>query len=332
MLAYSFEVLNEKSYHNIREETFDNIGDLFTAILGQGILNQIKRGLGKEYIENGEFTSKPRGKINISESIKSPRIIKKDLYCHIDEFTENEKLNQIIKSTGMLLLKAKGVKSKHRKTLKKALFYLQDVKLINLKKIQWSAIRYHRNNSTYKMLINLCYLIYKGSLMKEDDGGYKLSKFIDDQKMYKLFEKFVLAYYKKHHPDYRPSSPHVKWDTDDDFVKYLPTMKTDIALHNGQKTLIIDTKFYGTGYQHNKLFDSRSVHSGNLYQIYSYVKNYDSNNSGSVQGMLLYAVTDSGNLPKVDYSLSGNRISVYTIDLNKPFSEIESQLDSLLRF
>lgn len=42
-------------------------------------------------------------------------------------------------------------------------------------------------------------------------------------------------------------------------------MKTDISLHNGDKTLIIDTKYYGSMTQTQ--FGKSTIHSGNMYQI-----------------------------------------------------------------
>ena len=68
------------------------------------------------------------------------------------------------------------------------------------------------------------------------------------------------------------------------------TMKSDIVLHKGEHVLIIDTKYYGNAMQYN--FDKPAVHSGNMYQIYAYVKNRDSDNTGKVSGLLLYAKTD----------------------------------------
>ena len=43
--------------------------------------------------------------------------------------------------------------------------------------------------------------------------------------------------------------------------------------------------------QTHKQYDSRSLHSSNLYQIFTYV-NKDVGNTGNVAGMLLYAKTE----------------------------------------
>ena len=61
-----------------------------------------------------------------------------------------------------------------------------------------------------------------------------------------------------------------------------------------------------------------------------YVKNLDTENTGNVSGMLLYAKTDEIVLPNNSYKMSGNIISVKTLDLDCDFSEIRKQLDDIL--
>lgn len=80
--------------------------------------------------------------------------------------------------------------------------------------------------------------------------------------------------------------------------------------------------------QTNCFYNTRTLHSHNMYQIFSYVKNMDSSNSGNVAGLLLYAKTDEEIVPDCDYKINGNRISVKTLDLNTDFSNIAKQLDS----
>jgi len=107
-------------------------------------------------------------------------------------------------------------------------------------------------------------------------------------------------------------------------------MKSDITLTYGNKIMIIDTKYYGRTMQKNPLFNKSSLISANLYQIFTYVKNRDKNNSGIVSGVLLYAKTDEEITPDNDYSIGGNRISVKTLDLNADWSEIKEQLNAIV--
>ena len=45
--------------------------------------------------------------------------------------------------------------------------------------------------------------------------------------------------------------------------------------------------------------------------------------------MLLYAGTDEKIQPDVSCNMSGNRISVRTLDLNRPFDDIRARLDAI---
>ena len=71
MLSYAFKILNEQGYKKLATEEFDNAGDLCAAILRRGISNQLKSGLGREYISETDTISAIRGKIEITESITS---------------------------------------------------------------------------------------------------------------------------------------------------------------------------------------------------------------------------------------------------------------------
>ena len=111
--------------------------------------------------------------------------------------------------------------------------------------------------------------------------------FLDEQRMCRLYEKFILEYFKKEHPEVKASASQIPWDTDDGYREMLPVMQSDIMLKSGDKTLVIDAKYYAHTTQSQ--YNTNTLHSGNLYQIFTYVKNLDTSNSGSVAGMLLYA-------------------------------------------
>ena len=107
----------------------------------------------------------------------------------------------------------------------------------------------------------------------------------------------------------------------------LPVMQSDIMLTRGNEVLIIDAKYYTHTTQTQ--YDVHTLHSGNLYQIFTYVKNWSAAPDEVVSGMLLYAGTDDAIQPNNDYQMSGNQISVKTLDMDCDFSKIAAQLDSI---
>ena len=326
MLAYAFQILNENGYRNIATEEFDNVGELCAAILAKGVSIQLKRGLGRAYIPQTESLSSLRGKIDITESIKTQSMLRKQLVCTYDDFMVNSYMNRILKSTMELLIRS-DISRTRKKELRKLLVFFGDVETLNVYDINWQ-IRYNRNNQSYRMLISICYLVVKGLLQTNTAGGMKLMDFLDEQRMCRLYEKFILEYYRREHPELKASASQIPWQLDDDFGAMLPVMQSDIMLSKGSTTLIIDAKYYSHTTQSQ--YGVHSLHSGNLYQIFTYVKNKDAeygDEPHTVSGMLLYAQTDESVQPNHVYQMSGNQISVRTLDLNLPFEEIKAQLD-----
>ena len=328
MLAYAFQVLNEQGYKNIATEEFDNTAELCAAILARGISTQVKRGLGKEYIPQTEALSSLRGKLDISESIKTQTFLKKQMICSYDDFSVNSVMNRIIKSTVLILLKGDISKSR-KKELRKLMVFFDDVDVIDLYSVNWN-MQYNRNNQTYRMLISICYLVFKGLLQTQSDGTTKLMDFLDEQRMHRLYEKFILEYYRKEHPELTTNASQIPWQLDDDFGDMLPVMQTDIMLTKDEKTLIIDAKYYAHTTQ--RQYDKNTLHSGNLYQIFTYVKNKEAElaeQPHKVAGMLLYARTDEESYPEKEYRMSGNQIGVRTLNLDGDFDMIKNQLNEI---
>ena len=106
-------------------------------------------------------------------------------------------------------------------------------------------------------------------------------------------------------------------------------MQSDITLALGERTLIIDTKYYSKNLQEH--FGKSTLHSPNFYQIHTYVMNEDKAHAGNVDGMLLYARTTADIQPQADYRTNdGNIIMVRTLDLSQDFEYIKNDLDNLV--
>lgn len=330
MLSYAFQELKKNNYEHIAKEEFEHVLDLLAEILYRGISEQLKKGLYREYINKKETLPTLRGHLDITGTIHNKIQRKHKLDCEYDELSENNTLNSIIKSTMMLLISNHLLNSKQKKQLRSILPYFCNVSLLNISYMQWNTLHFHKNNHSYCMLINICHLIVDGVLMTTKAGNIHMPTFSEEQ-MHKLFERFVLNYYKREHPSLRANSDSISWDIDSyDSIglEFLPSMRSDITLHKDFHTLIIDTKYYGHVLQSQ--FNKKTVHSNNLYQIFSYVKNTDKEHTGNVSGLLLYARTEEKISPNIDTSIGGNRIMVRTLDLNQEFHVIKKQLDDIV--
>lgn len=332
MLSYAFQRLQENGYKHIGTEEFENAADLCAAILVNGLSIQIKQGLHRTYIHESEILPTVRGSICVDPKSLFAFRTSHMVRCSFDEFSENNTLNQIVKTTLQILLKA-DICTSRKDIIRKILPFFQEVSTIDLHSVNWN-MHFNRNNRNYQLLIAICQLVFKGLLQTTADGSTYLLDFLDEQRMCHLYEKFLLEYYRKHWGDkLKVGSPEIPWQLDDDNTFQLPKMQSDIVLSLGDDYLIIDAKYYGMNLYQN--MGKTGIHSANLYQIFTYVKNKETEvskkeNPHSVSGLLLYAMTQGKVQPDADYSMSGNRISAKTLNLDTEWSIIRQCLDGIV--
>jgi 5-methylcytosine-specific restriction enzyme subunit McrC len=334
MLAYAFRNINIQEAKEVEAESFDNIHDLLAFLFASGLMKQIKRGLCKDYLSVADEIGTVKGKINITDTLSRRSMSRGRICCEYDDYNENSYVNQILKTTAFLLIRSNKVSKDYKDRLQKAVLYFSNVNTLNPYTIKWKSVSYNRNNNSYRFLINICYLVINSMLLSSNDGDIKLHQFIDDQHMHKLYEKFILEYYREEHPELHPNASQVIWNLDmpGEFDYLLPSMITDITLSKDDKVLIIDAKYYSHSMTIASGFSKSSYISNNLYQIFTYVKNKDRFHTGNVSGMLLYAKTDEEVVPDSEYMMGGNRISVKCLDLNVEFVDIRRQLDVYVHY
>lgn len=259
-------------------------------------------------------------------------ILAKGIGVQLKQGLYREYINRQEELPVMLLLRNARVKTEYKDDLKKKMLFFSNVDMLEPASIKWSVIRFQRNNQTYRMLISICQLIIEGMLITTDAGDYKLAIFVDEQRMCRLYEKFILEYYSKHFPELSVSVSQIPWSVDDGIGTMLPVMQSDIHLQKGNTVLIIDAKYYSHTTQTQ--YDKHTIHSNNMYQIFTYVKNRDydfGDEEHKVSGMLFYAKTEEEIQPDNVYQMHGNQITVRTLDLNLPFEKIAEQLNAIVK-
>lgn len=335
MLSYAYRVLEEGAFKDLSGEEFDNIHNLFAEIIYLGVSHLIKRGLTREYSEVTEQINTVRGRIIIKDSLLALSNQGTGLVCGFDEYSLDTQMNRTIKTTMNLLIQSGDVKEDRRIKLKHLMRYFTDVELINPFTVNWSSFKYHRNNATYKMLMNLCYLIISGMIISESgDKTYRLSEFIDDQEKHALYERFILEYFKRHHPEFNPRKERISWNTDSDsaMIDLLPSMETDVSLRYENRVLIIDAKHYSTILTASNRSNFKKLRSAHLYQIFAYVRNMDRTKTGNVEGMLLYAHTGEDIPEYASCITDGNKIHVSTLDLSGDWEGITKRLEDIAAY
>ncbi|MFE5775307.1 5-methylcytosine-specific restriction endonuclease system specificity protein McrC [Brachybacterium sp. NPDC056505] len=331
MMAYAFRAMRNEGSDRIAAESFDHLHDLLAEILIRGVGAQVKRGLHHDYRRNREELATVRGRIDITGTVAARSMVRGRLVCEFDEYEVDTLHNRVLKSVIVLLIRSGQISATRKAELRRLLPYFDDVTLIAPTAIRWAALTYHRANAAYRMLMGTCELIVRGLLPTQSPGSTAMTTWVSDEAMSTLYERFLREYYTVHHPELSPGAPHVPWDYDRESAigaLQLPAMRTDVTLRRGDRTLIIDAKYYSRTLQVR--WDKETVHSGNLYQMLAYVKNADTDRDGSVSGLLLYARTDASTQPDLDVMVQCNRIGARTLDLDTPWDDVRAELEAIL--
>lgn len=327
MLVYAFEILKSKEYEQLSREDCKDIHDLLASLLLCGTQTLIKRGFLKNYVGQTEELTTLRGRVDIANSLRRLSFQNARAVCNFDEFSGNVYFNQVLKAT-FLYLNRQSLQKDIKRDVSKILLYFNEIDTVNISAIKWDVFVFNRNNAHYDILLYFCRLIYEEAVANQDKGK-KHFRTLEENLLPTLFERFIYAFYKKHLNDSVLSQQQIKWNSDN--FDMLPKMSADTVITTDGIKLIIDTKFYSKTLQYNRFSDNQTVISGNLYQIFTYVKNETAQTSDkSVRGMLLYPQVD---VPlRKSYTLDGNKIYAQTIDLNQEFAAIKQELLDIYSF
>lgn len=333
MLAYAFRDFRYSMDEDIAGEQFEETHELFAEILIRGVFYLLKQGLFKTYKKNEGASSTIRGKMHIYKTNQIEQKNPYQAYCIYDELTDNNIYNQILKTTFQNLLQCTNVNSTRKDSIRSQLMFLHDIDTVSLQTIRWNTLSFDRRNKNYQMLLYICEFLQKDMIMTTEDGTYRM-KPLSEKQVNLLFQRFVLAYFQRHHPETNARSEQISWsfeeDNDNNYDDLLPNMQTDIMLSLDERTLIIDTKYYSHILQSH--YNKQIFHSQNFMQLFTYVGNYDYTHTGKVDGMLLYAKTEEDISPNITKKTpDGNRIIVRTLDLCQDFQGICSHLDNYVK-
>ena len=333
LLCYAWNKLDEKERVNVSIDDRTELIDLFAKVLINATKMLLKRGIDKSYIDNTEEIAGVKGKVQISQTLKSNLLFKQRTICTYDDFSSNIISNRILVSTIYRLTSTKGLDRQLREELATLQRMLANIDQIEITSSIFKQVRLSRNNRFYGFIMSVCQIIFESTLPSEEHGKYTFLDFTrDDNKMNQLFEAFIRNFYRIEQRKYKTVKKEIiKWlfeTTDSESYQYLPQMETDITLENDNEKIIIDAKFYRETMTVN--YDKEKIKSINLYQLFSYLLNQQDNSSKTqnATGILIYPTIEN------DYNLrfkyNGHKIQVRTVNLNTNWKNISSRLKDII--
>ena len=328
MLSYALDAHNIAFYDNIAFEEINGLYNLLVEILVQGTVIQRKRGLDHGYSLYREAIPTIWGRVHVGSTLRLRNQGSNMIDCSFDEYTTNTFLNQILKAALIKSLTLGEISSDNKRRIKGLLPFFDEVADIPTHCINWGGTRLNRNNASYRLLLNVCYMLINETGMTQYLGTLAAPG-ITVKNMPLLYQHFVLNYFKRHFPDLRVRGEIKLSDGIERNSVLLPELHPDITLTGEEKMLIIDTKYYGEILSDNR--GKKSISSSNRNQILSYVLHSSEGFDGIVSGMLLYAKTDHESEQDTNFEWRelGHDFSCRTLDLNRSFEKIAASLNRI---
>jgi len=333
LLCYAWNKLDEKERVNVSVDDKTELLDLFAKVLINTTKMLLKRGIDKNYVDHTEELPGVKGKIQISQTLKSNLLFRQRTVCTFDDFSVNIISNRILVSTIYRLTRTKALDKQLRNELVSLQRMLSEIEQIEITNSIFKQVKLNRNNRFYGFVMNVCQIIYESTFPSEEQGKYKFSDFTrDDNKMNQLFESFIRNFYKIEQQKYKTVKKEtINWqfeNSDNDNYQYLPQMETDITLENDNEKIIIDAKFYRETMALN--YDKKKIKSANLYQLFSYLLNQQGTDlkTQSTTGILLYPTIETDY--NLNFKYNGHKIQIRTINLNSNWKNISSRLKKII--
>lgn len=331
LLCYAWNKLDEKEQVKIAVDDKTELLDLFAKVLISGTKILLKRGVDKNYVSETIDLAGVKGKLELGPTLKSRLHQKLRTICTVDEFSSNILTNQILVSTLYWLLRCRGLDSDLRGQVKNLLWMLSGIHVIELKRSHFAAIRLNRNNGFYGFLLNVCQILYENLLPTETPGELTFMDFTrDDRQMSRLFETFLLNFYRREFPHWEVKRSYISWQLEAEHsanLAYLPRMETDISIKTAQGITIIDAKYYSETLREHH--GSAKIKSENLYQLFSYLLNQRSADPTThyTRGILLYPTIETEY--DLEYRFEQHPIAIKTVNLNMHWRYIEERLKTI---
>lgn len=338
MLLYAWKEHRLIGKWAVDVESAPTLDALLSRILANLVRQRIRIGLGRDYRPHEQTIRGIRGRVDFSTSLKRMTFPEGKAHCRFQTFSPNVLKNQIVRST-LHLMAAKGYFGNNQQgaaALKHDLRCLvRDLDHIDMIELKSEVVRrqqQQRDDHDYRMMILICSLIVQHLMPTQSEGTSQLYQVDMSWKFVcRVYEQFVASFYSMHLTNWKVwPQKTLYWPTEGG-DSFLPVMKPDIVMqhkHTG-KVVIIDTKLTAKSLIVGQ-FGNLTFNRDHLFQLYAYVRSQteQGTNWESATGMLLY--------PTVSQSLSesvivqGHSLRWETIDLTKPWQEIEADLLGLV--
>jgi 5-methylcytosine-specific restriction enzyme subunit McrC len=340
MLAYAWNRIEYTKRIEVGDELDGpDTPSFFAKVLCEGCHQLFRRGLDRAYIPLTDELLGLRGKILVGETLRRDLLRRGRTISSFDELQYDALHNRLLKAVLVRLGKSSGLPPAIQKLVSNTIGTFDDygVSTSRPTRAAFKQVQLHRNNAFYSFLLQIAEFVVSHAFPDERGLGRSFAQMIvDDARLERIFETFVRNFYRAEQSVYslRDGTERIEWDVNEPASPsdepYLPGMYPDMTLRSDTKTIMIDAKWYQSTFGTSHVSDRKKIHSSNLYQLFSYLKNLERKGGADAkaEGILLYPQVDEA--VSLRYKVQGHMVRICTIDLNQPWLRIERSLLNLI--
>lgn len=327
-LQYLYDELRTKKFKSIDISNIETLDNLYALVLSTWCASIAKEGLYKEYIEHeNEELSSPRGQINIQETILRQTMIRGTIVCSYDELSEDNYMNHILKGTLQYFLYNNRIDKEVKDNIQKCMQLFNGVSYTDINYVHWKDIRFNNNTIRYKHLLDLCKTVV---------NEHKLEKVVgldDSRRLYILFKKQILKYYKTKYGDEDTvaifEQPYTL-DSESPFELRLQRSQRMVVIKTDEQALVILVRL-----QDEQMIEDSTLQKQRLYELIKYLRTYKKQYKLKTSGALIYVNTDKKriNLEPINVNnVNDFMVAEQTVDLHDQWRFIANKLDDIYKY
>lgn len=287
--------------------------DIFVELFATHLMEELKRGLDREYVDQAENLYFLRGKLQFSGHIRKNLWHKERFFVEYDEYLPDTTMNRIFKYACRRLYRSVTHPRVEQK-LQQCLVLLAPIKDQRMTIRDFEAVRFTRQNERFRHVFEFCRLLFQGLSPAPRAGEDESYAVLFD--MWTVYEEFVTEFLRRYVLNrqdfgdyrYRPQSRgltrhllHAGGEGSRKKLKLQPDILLELSggaygRKDGKPLrLVADTKWKRLSLtSHNNV---GGIRRDDLYQMYAYTHRFDARCS-----VLLYPKGDF-ELPDEDFVL-----------------------------
>ncbi|MFF2480092.1 McrC family protein [Paenibacillus sp. NPDC058071] len=241
--------------------------EIFISIFTKKFLDLFHKQIHRQYEEREQNMVTIKGRILFQQQLLRNGFFKHKHYVNYQEFTENNLLNQIFKTT-INSLRVLTKSDENKKNLNMAIMLLENIQFVRLSESLFSQVRFNRLNESYRALFQLAKMFYHNRQPGIHSGDERTFTFLVP-----LNQLFEYTLYQWIHEGLSPEGLEVKYQKPQRFLDSqndVFLLKPDITIQSESNVhMIVDAKYK------NPVSDSKvDLSESDVYQMLAYAVRY----------------------------------------------------------